>query len=538
MARTYRQIFGAATVCLDRRDGIGPHHLAIGKTRKLFEWQGTVHAFFSQRYAIGHARFDPVSLKLRDLRVLDVPVGWGGGAFCVDQDSRGRVTLVFLHRNKHELAVLHGDASGNDIAWRGWQVIARGTRLAAPWVEVDGEGDAWCSVLAREGGFQIARVRRDGGFTTGDLFAAGEAPWYHSCVQMLPIGSGSALAVGFRGAFPNQTELVFKTVSAHLALGPSQTLARCNVNDALTFHFQAVGDPARGRAHIVYLDDGLTVSHAMFDKGAWTVTRNVFADASFAPQIGLDAAGGLTFLTADYDGAVWSAAWLESDGWSKPQQVAGLPKLEISAAFGRTGYGTGGLISAARSSSGRLPFLMGVVEDDKTARAGLYAGVLGADAQNARALRDAPAVTLTGRTLHAELRLTALAVDDGGRGSWVITIPAEGGAALKLAISAQQKTFSATASWHDRHGKVVRDSGAVRVTPRFGSDAIEADVELERGPDGLAPDAAWAEAYDGMWSADAANRAELVDIAPFDFEPAAATALDPASIAKTFRRIV
>ena len=156
---TYRDMFGVNSIQLDHRAGIGPHHLAIGKTRKLFEWRGTLHAFFSRGYEIAHARVDADSLEIKDIRQLHVPAAWGGGAFCVDHDPAGAVTLIFLHRNKLELAALKGQLTGDDIDWNGWRPVLRSNaRMAAPWVETDPDGNAWCSVLARDGSFQIARL--------------------------------------------------------------------------------------------------------------------------------------------------------------------------------------------------------------------------------------------------------------------------------------------------------------------------------------------------------------------------------------------
>ena len=259
---TFQQQFGNPPTLVDDRAGIGPHHLAIGKTRKIFEKDNTIYAFFSRGYEIACSTFDADTLQLLGSQVLDCPVAWGGGAFCVDCDASGRVALVFLHRNKHELCLATGTIEHGTIRWAPWRsLLVSAAHQAAPWVEMGLDGTAWCSVLDRTGDFRIAVVR-GADVRVGDLFSDKEEPWYHSCVQVCPVGNDRAVAIGFRGTFPTRTELVFKSVSADLKFGPSETLAPCNVNDRLTFHFQAVGDPARGTAHIVYLDDALTVSHA------------------------------------------------------------------------------------------------------------------------------------------------------------------------------------------------------------------------------------------------------------------------------------
>ncbi len=78
---TYREQFASNETLIDARPRIGPHHLAIGKTRKLFEHDGVVHAFFSRGYEIAHTRLNGETLGIIDTRVLPLPVAWGGGAF-------------------------------------------------------------------------------------------------------------------------------------------------------------------------------------------------------------------------------------------------------------------------------------------------------------------------------------------------------------------------------------------------------------------------------------------------------------------------
>jgi hypothetical protein len=349
---TFQQQFQPTPTVLDERSGIGPHHLAIGKTRKLFEHGGTVFAFFSRGYEIACARIGADTSEIHEIDRLDFPAAWGGGAFCIDCDETGRVSLVFLHRNQHELCFAAGHVVNGRIDWDAWRpLLVSSAHQAAPWVEMGPDGTAWCSVLDRAGDFRLAVVAPSGDARVCNLFAGEEEPWYHSCVQVLPVKKDQAVAVGLRGTFPTKTELVFKTVSANLELGRSIALAPCNVNDRLTFHFQAVGDAQRECAHIVYLDEELSVSHARFAGDKWTVTPAVMPFASFAPQICVHRRGDAMLLAADYEGRLWKCTRSVLSGWKEPMELSESRGPNISALFAQTGYGSGGLITAAHSSS-------------------------------------------------------------------------------------------------------------------------------------------------------------------------------------------
>lgn len=455
---TFRELIDTESLELDSRDHIGPHHLAIGKTRKLFERGGVIHAFFSIGYELVHACIDGESFALLDKRTLDIPIAWGGGAFCVDDDGRGGVTLVFLHRNQHELCAVTGDEKDGDIVWDAWRsLLTSRARQAAPWVEVGPDGTAWASVLDRDGDFRLAVLPPNGEPKIGDLFEKDETRWYHSCVQVEPISKDLALAIGFRGEFPNRTELVFKTVSSDLKLGPAKTLARCNVNDRLTFHFQAVGDATRGAAHIVYLDNGLSVSHALYENDAWHVTENVVPVACFAPQICINEDGDAALIAPDYEGTLWRASWSKAKGWGATKKFRGSAP-NISMSFAQTGYGTGGLISAARSTNGRVPFLFATIDDDKTAHATLHASAL---ARSCSFDSGKPlTVTASGKTIQTEIRLNTLRASDLKDRKFVIVIPAEAGRALKLEIT----DGKGRASWQERDGSLTQELASVKIT--------------------------------------------------------------------------
>lgn len=540
---SYRELFTPSDITIDRRDGIGPHHLAIGKTRKLFEHDGVVHAFYSRGYEIAHTRVDAATNAVLGTEVLALPVAWGGGAFCVD-NAGARVGLVFAHRNQHELCYAAGKIAGGEIQWQGWRsLLMSGERQAAPWLELGPDGTAWASVVARDGDYRLAVIKPDGAVKTGGLFEAGETPWYHSCVQVEPFAKDRAVAIGFRGEFPRRTELVYRTVTRDLALGPATTLAPCNVNDKLTFHFQAVGDPVRGRAHIVYLDDGLTTSHAVYENGAWRVAKAILPVASFAPQIAIDPEGNVVLIAAGYDGAVWHAVWSRPKGWSKPRVIAGAEVPNISVSFSHTGYGTGGLISAARSSNGRVPYLFGNIEDDAAARARLALAVAGGDGFASDALK----VRVSGRKVTAELRLLSLRKSDtthAGR-AWVAAVPAGKGQALKIVFASSRTGIVGAALWQERDKAAVRLRMRVAVTAdlfdvftRGEAGVLRASVTLDKPVKGLDPAAAWAEYYAEGWSGDGAHRAGIVDIAPFDPETASKMTADPLGIPRAYKRMV
>jgi len=71
---TFQQQFASPLALVDAREGIGPHHLAIGKTRKLFEKDGAIYAFFSRGYEIACAVFDAETLEMRNVQTLECPI--------------------------------------------------------------------------------------------------------------------------------------------------------------------------------------------------------------------------------------------------------------------------------------------------------------------------------------------------------------------------------------------------------------------------------------------------------------------------------
>lgn len=534
---TFHKQFRPSHVCLDDRTGIGPHHLSIGKTRKLFETGGNIDAFYSTGYDIGHARLDAESLELRTQSTLsEIPAAFGGGGFCVDADGNGRATLVFVHRNRREFCFVQGEAKDGGFAWGPWQpLLATKAHQAAPWVETGPDGTAWCSVLARDGDFRLATIAPDGTIASAPLFEPDEAPWYHSCVQVLPVGEDDAVAIGFRGTFPAHTELVFKTVRRNLSRGPARTLAPCNVNDQFTFHFQAVGDPARGRAHIAYLDEGLSVSHAVYERGEWLVQKGIVPFACFAPQITLNDAGCIALLACDYEGGIWTASWSRKTGWSRPRRVDGLPPCTISGLFGRTGFGTGGLISAARSTSERVPFLIGAITDERTGQAKLHAGALGR--QGGRLLHGEGAIEITAKdgTLSGKIRLASLKQSDLARPGlrWAVGLPRQSGAPMKVTIAfANGQAGAKLATCGSPEARELSVDVQVRCETPFTQQRGFAEIAFRAtlaNAAEIVTDGAWVETYDG---------GTLVDLAPFEAEVTARTAQAPARIPALYKRLI
>ncbi len=293
---------------LDRRSGIGPHHLSIGKTRKIFDDGSKVDVFFSTGRGISHAvvRYGgEVALGESPL-----PTSWGGFSFTVDG---GRI--CFVHADGKRLCV-----SDDLETYR--TVLETDGPLAAPWLC----GERW-SVLERGNGVWI----------DGEL---DRSPIHHSCVQLF----GPDRAVGFRGEFPTRTELCEKRTG-----GEWGRLAKCNVNDRTTFHFGA------SRSVIAYLDDGLAVS--------LVGRRNIIPIPCFAPNVSF-INDELNVFACDYHGSIWR--WREGSEVLERLPIEG---PNISPLFAMTGYGTGGMLIPHEIRGDRIPILISRIEDEQTGTA-------------------------------------------------------------------------------------------------------------------------------------------------------------------------
>jgi hypothetical protein len=102
-AATFQEQFQSGSIVLDERSGIGPHHLAIGKTRKIFEHKDTVFAFFSRGYEIACARVAAETSEIREIQTLDFPVAWGGGALQAANRLSGNARLAAFGKLDLEL---------------------------------------------------------------------------------------------------------------------------------------------------------------------------------------------------------------------------------------------------------------------------------------------------------------------------------------------------------------------------------------------------------------------------------------------------
>lgn len=303
---------------LDKRVGIGPHHLSIGKTRKIFEVGNHVHSFFSTGRGISHATWGKVE-------ELKLPVAWGGFAFTVEQ-TRDGFRIAFVHADGHRLCI------SNDLGGFETVLETRGP-LTAPWLS----RHRW-SVLERGKGVWI----------DGQL---DRSPLHHSCVQLF-----GNVAVGFGGEFPLKTDLMWKRLG-----GEWSQLTGCNVNDRTTFHFGATDD---GMIHFAYLDMGLGVSLATYDGELWEFKRSIIPIPCFAPNVSI-VNGELNVFACDYHGTVWR--W--RNGYALDRLAVQGPS--ISPLFALTGYGTGGMLIPPKIDGDRIPVLISHIEDEKTATARL-----------------------------------------------------------------------------------------------------------------------------------------------------------------------
>ncbi len=552
--RSYKQEFVPSCTLVDERDQIGPHHLGIGKTKKIFQSNGSIYAFYSTGYAIHYDVLDAESLEVVAQHSLDgVAIAFGGGQFCIDyQDDQ--LHLVFTSRNRLAIGYMCGVCDNDEISWRSasQSILGSTPTLAAPWVEADHCGNVWASVVGRDGNFHVAYKPADGEWQQERLFETGEEPWMHSCVQILPIGAGSALAVGFRGDFPHQSELVFKSIDNNFNMSAAATLAPCNVNDQLTFHFQATGDSKNESAHIVYLSDNLHVDHAIYINGDWHVENNIIPTPAFAPQICLDKMGAATCISVDYDGKLWQAKWSEQAGWSSSALLTGSPKVTISPAYGRTGYGTGGMIAAARTDDGTVPYITGCVDLDPRGPTKLYVGTVGH--LDHLKLISAPTLEVTDCGNSAEVvfnigslqeskisekgnlwSATFLAEADSPGGGAVLNIKVESDAAPRLHVSICDERgnticdLSNDSKLSSAAGASVyanSDTGSLRISlplpgvHRFQCEGIGETYRKVSGFD------------------DQLVFGQMVDLVPFVPEPNSIVGRNPEALPQVFRRLI
>jgi len=546
-APSYRNTFIPSHTLIDQRDQIGPHYLAIGKTKKIFEANGHLFAFFSTGYQINYCVLDPQSLEvLNRVTLSSISPAWGGGQFCVDC-VEDEVHLVFTNRNRLHVGYMLGRCEGQEIVWQTPSLAISGTTpsLAAPWVEAGTDGSVWTSVVGKDGNFIVATRDRQRSWQQKNLFAEDEDHWMHSCVQMLPIGDRRAIAAGFRGTFPTDMELVYKICEPDLSITCSQPIAPCNVNDQLTFHFQALGDDRRGQAHIVYLADNLNVDHAIFENGSWTVAKDIFPFPAFAPQICQAPDGQLASLCVDYEGDMWRTGWSSEGGWSRPERLQDTPNIPISPAYGRTGYGTGGMIAATASKNGTIPFVASQISLDPRAPSSLFAGTVGHAAH--LTLAGAPTLQQADKPdlLEVVIPLAGLhkenLIEPGN--VWVahFTDAQQQQAPLTISIQSNGSTTpEAVILSADKDGTV--EDVQVRFNDPFGPSSttaeIRAVINVGTGAETFVGSGV-GESYRNAKSTESAVASgQMVDLVPFQPEPNSIVARSPEQLAKTFRRIL
>jgi hypothetical protein len=218
----------------------------------------------------------------------------------------------------------------------------------------------------------------------------------------------------------------------------------------------------------------------------------------------------------------------------------------ISAHFGLTGYGTGGLIAAKRSWHGHVPFLFARILDDATATARLDAAVLGRGDGLLLAPGKPLAVVLEDGHVKVSIGLTTLRPEDIAQdgATWCVTIPAEAGRALKLLLTATANGLAGAAFWMERDGSLHSAHAQVAITPRLhdaftpGEAGLDAKLSLADGLLALQTDQAWVETYRGVWQPGQSSTSELIDMAPCPVETAAQMALEPARIPYVFKRMM
>lgn len=549
MATSFYDIEGRAESVLDERGGIGAHHLAIGKTRKLFAHAGLLYCFYSTGFEIQCAIADATTREVRARARVPVNAAFGGAHFCVDDDGTGGFALVFTERGRDLVGVVGGRVEGERIQWSAPEVVFRapGPMFAAPWIAFGLDGELWVSAIAREAKHtQIAHGSPGGLWRTAPLFQLGEVHWHPSCVQMLPIARGRAIALGFRGEFPTRTELVAREFDLDLKAGEARALAPCNVNDQQTFQFQAIGDATRGEAHVAYLDEGLATSCAHYKGGRWTVERGIFRAPSFAPQLTLGTNGALALLLCDYEGKIWRACRGTAGFWAPFEPVRGAGRIAVSAAFGRTSYGTGGLISAARSDTHDAPYLAGRIDPDASGRARLVLGSALADGA-LRFATDGASAKAEGNTLKLSCALEALDLEEATRlqAAWQVRIGDALGAIITTTVRTCESGLIADAWRSTARGESspFAVGVVVQATPRSAFDGegpARLDWELPLSGNSLvAPLTVTAYSFRGARGSVAEIvDGEMVDLHPYVPEANAVVARDPSRLADVFRRLV
>lgn len=321
---------------IDARKGIGPHHLGIGKTRKLIDRGGGLWGYYGTGYGYQAFLAPRNTLEAFNSGFAYQGMAWGGGQFCVDDKG-----VVAVARGRRELIVHE-------------QKIA-GAQFNAPWVS----GDWYSAVVGTQGKFLVGYK---------DKQKLIETDWWASCLMVLPVSETKAWLCGFVGRFPVEMELVVAEIDSDLNVTNELRLGLCGVNDVHTFHFQGLS--REGFVSIVYLSPDAHVMHAVWKGGMWSVTP-VGDFPSIAPQNTELADGSIGILCADYKGQIWR---LDGD---KPRAISEPGLVNLHPVWSRTQYGTGGISAAAKSTDQSIPYLAVHLPADAKAPSELYLGLAG-----------------------------------------------------------------------------------------------------------------------------------------------------------------
>jgi hypothetical protein len=545
--KTFSQLFPDEPVLVDERRQISPHFLGIGKTRKLIDLGDRLLGFYSLGYQVAWFIADRSTLEVTARGVLaDVSLAFGGGHFCVDHVG-DLVHLIYTCRSRVHVFHRTGRVAGNRFvldAHERTAITGTGPWLAAPWLSVDANGSIWVSCVGKKNDFIIAHASTADGpgyaFRQACLFK--DAPeWHHSCVQVLPCGKGKAVAVGFAGSFPRDTVLVARQVDDELTFGETDTIGPCDVNDQITFHFQAFGDPERNRAVVTYLGPRGRIDHASWNGATWQVEEGIVPFQVICPQNTLLSNGEVGVLCADYEGRMHALS-SSAGAWSAPVAVSRAGLVTISPAFARTGYGSGGIISVARSAGVDMPYLAGELALDPQAPAKLHLGNVGGHYPLTFAASSQPTATWENDQLVLRAGVCGGGQDDLHRSGlgWRFCVSDSSGFVSQAWILSgvggpRTLLFRFQGNGHAPEGRPVQ--GTVTLSRQSSGAELVARLSSDFIPAPGAP--VVATSYTGVSAIPmAVPTGHMVDLVPFEQEPNSQVARDPGLLPQVFRRMV
>ena len=544
--QTFRQAFPRELVLIDERRLISPHFLGIGKTRKLIDTGRSLIGFYSTGYAIHWFAAQRSTLEILARSVLDdVAPAWGGGQFCVDHVDD---TIHLVYTSLSRLTVIHrsGRASERGVVWEPQARVALSATtptLAAPWISVERGGAIWVSVVGRDNNFLVGHANaRDGermAFRQRTLFS--DAPeWHHSCVQVLPYAKRRAVAVGFAGRFPVETVLVAKEIDDELNIGQSTVIGPCDVNDQITFHFQAFGDAERGRATVTYLGPRGRIDHATWNGSAWAIAEAIVPFPTIAPQSTLLPDGKIGVVCADYEGRMFALA-SHSKGWSKPRAISDAGLVTISPAFARTGYGTGGIISAVRGADGSMPFLASQMSLDPEGPSKLFLGRAGGDEALTFTSAAPLGISIDTTAVTFTLRLAGGTTADLRRDgvAWQIQLQERGGASRQVWVLGGAEPQVLLFETINGVNAVEAKRAVGSVDLRCSNEGSELVVTLSAALDRANQSSISAQTFEDVTrGASGLPVGRMVDLVPYVPEPNSIVTLDPRRLPQVFRRII